>query len=376
MKTFLLFLTALLLAAANSSAETRVSLLTALPGSEIYELEGHTGLRVQDSGSGTDMVVNWGIFDFNSPNFVYRFVKGETDYLCAAEPTQWFMDNYHRQGRQVIEQTLSLNSVQTATLIGLLRENLRPENRVYRYNYVKDNCATRPLQMIEQAIGRQLVSGEPAMTSFRHEMELYHSAYPWYQFGIDLALGRGIDAPISRREAAFAPVKLMDELRQSGVVASECAHGNQEVKPEPTPWPLRPLTVSLAVMIIALVLTLLPYNIYARAFDSLMFTLFGLTGCVLFFLVAVSTHEATSPNLLLLWLNPLCLLGAIFPWIKSTKKAANCYFFANFALILLLAILAPMLGRTMNAAFWPLMAADLLRSAANINRLCRNKNRT
>ena len=30
-----------------------------------------------------DSVWNFGIFDFREPNFVYRFVKGETDYMVA-----------------------------------------------------------------------------------------------------------------------------------------------------------------------------------------------------------------------------------------------------------------------------------------------------
>ncbi|MDE6144928.1 MAG: DUF4105 domain-containing protein [Muribaculaceae bacterium] len=348
----------------------RISLLTALPGAEIYELEGHTSLRVRSAES--DIVVNWGVFDFNSPNFVYRFVKGETDYLCAAYPTELFFEDYRRQGRAVVEQPLLLDSVETVRLIGLLEENLRPENRVYRYNYVKDNCATRPLLMIEQAVGKQLIASEEDWTCFRNEMRRYHRDYPWYQFGIDMALGRGIDKKIGSREAAFAPVSLMQSLELSPMVGESTIIGEQTLKHKKTPWVLTPLAIGLLVLLLACVVK----GRVAKVYDTLMFTAYGLAGCVLFFLFAVSTHEATSPNLLLLWLNPLCLLGAVLPWIKSAKRVKVCYFFLNFALIILLAILAPILGRQMNPAFWMFMAADGVRSLANARHICLKENRS
>lgn len=354
-----------LVVALAGNALVRVSLLTALPGPEIYELEGHTGLRFQDPQMGGDVVVNWGIYDFAAPNFVYRFVKGETDYLCALSYTESFLQQYRRQGRAVIEQPLELDSVETERLMALISANLEPENRVYRYNYVRDNCATRPLELIEQAIGRRLISDEPAQTTWRREMKRYHTLYPWYQFGIDLALGRGIDRPISERETAFAPVTLMLKLEADTITGPRIDIGTQTHRPEPTPWYLTPMAVAVLLLLCAVAMIFCPVAWLRQTFDTLLFGMFGLLGCVIAFLVFISSHEATSPNLLLLWLNPLCLLGAVLPWIKNAKKLKNCYFFANFALLIVLTITAPALGRAMNAAFWPLIAADAVRSLAN-----------
>lgn len=357
----LIFALTLCLAAA---AVPRVSLLTALPGSEIYELEGHTALRVHDSENGFDAVVNWGVFDFQEPNFVGRFVAGKTDYLCAAAPTDLFLQSYAMQGRQVVEQPLRLDSAQTARLIELVDENLLPENRVYRYNYVLDNCATRPLNLIEKATGRTLIPDSASTTTFRREMQRFHKDYPWYQFGIDLALGRGIDRPVSVRQTAFAPVTLMNLLEQSDIADPPVSIGEQTLRHSSTPWYLTPLAAALLVLALSIAVSFSP--VAGKVFDSLMFGSYFLLGCVLTFLVFFSSHEATSPNLLLLWLNPLCLLGAILPWLKSAKKLKISYFFANFALLIMLTALAPALGRAMNAAFWPLIAADALRSVCNI----------
>ena len=69
-----------------------VSLITCYPGPEIFELYGHEAIRVR--GEGMDSVWNYGVFNFREPNFVYRFVKGETDYICAGYPFEWFLPEY------------------------------------------------------------------------------------------------------------------------------------------------------------------------------------------------------------------------------------------------------------------------------------------
>lgn len=350
----------------------RVSLLTALPGAEVYALEGHSALRIVEPETGRDYVVNWGVYDFNAPNFVYRFVAGQTDYLCAPQSTEAFVIGYMMEGRQVVEQVLALDSVQAAGLIGLVENNLKPENSVYRYNYVKDNCATRPLAMIEAALGRKLLSDEPSGTSFREEMRRFHKDYPWYQFGIDLALGRGIDKEISVRETAFSPVTLMELLKKTGVVTATKTYGEQTLRHEPTPWYKTPMTMSAVVLIMAIGVCFMRRTEW---FDSLLFGAFFVLGCIITFLIVVSTHEATSPNLLILWLNPLCVLGAVLPWIKKAKKAEMSYFFVNFALLILLIVLVLLTGRGMNPAFWPLIAADAVRSVANIQRCKKTANR-
>lgn len=344
----------------------RVSLLTCDPGEDIYELEGHTALRI--TGDGKDVVVNYGLFDFGAPNFVYRFVKGETDYMVGASPYEYFISHYRRDGRAVWEQEIAMTPEQIARLIALLQENLMPENRVYRYNYVMDNCATRPLAMIERAIGDTLSLTAPAYTdgwTFRKAMRHYHRNYPWYQFGIDLALGSGIDYELDDREKAFAPVMLMEVLKGDGrisdpVVVSPGKEGGAVLGP--TPALLTPLAVSLTVLLLVVIVTVydLRRHKVTRWVDAVYFSIAGLAGCLLTFLIFVSTHEATSPNWLYLWLNPLCLVIPVCIYIKSLGKLVMTYELLNFALILLLIVMWPWLRQSANIAFWPLMVADVM----------------
>lgn len=225
MKRLLPLLAAIIFAlTARAASPVTVTLVNVYPGSDIYELEGHSALRL--TGADGDFAVSWGQFDFNAPNFVYRFVKGETDYSVALIPWAYFENAYIRQGRRMVGHVIDMDSTQTAALLEFVARNLEPANRIYRYNYVKDNCATRPLRALEAAFGDSIALGPAVVESessfpvtFRNVMRRYHANYPWYQFGIDLALGSGIDYPLSRREMAFAPVVMDSQLAEATVGA-------------------------------------------------------------------------------------------------------------------------------------------------------------
>ena len=395
-----IFLTAVMAVLGAAAQTPRVSLLTAGPGADIYQLEGHSALRVLVPGR-FDVAVNWGIFNFKAPNFVYRFVKGETDYMCAAYPVEHFFEEYAAEGRGVTEQVLDLTTEQASRVAALVEENLLPENRVYRYNYVLDNCATRPLAVIEKAVGDTLALlppenftyGETGLSeadyaedtpdTFRREMTRYHRSYPWYQFGIDLALGAGIDRPITPRERGFSPLYLRELLR-GATLPADSAWGARRpavhsewvileghpagVCARPTPWPLTPTAVAIYVFAAAILLSVrdIRRRKTCRWFDSALFGVYGLVGCVLAFLIFASSHEATSPNYLFLWLNPLCLFPAVGTWIKCCQRAVYCYHFCNFAAVLLLLAGHHFFGQALNHAFPWLIIADLTRSATYI----------
>ena len=100
-----------------------------------------------------DRVYNFGMFSFSKPNFVYRFVKGETDYALAGYPFEYFIPEYVERNSKVVEQVLNLSQRQAESLYLQLEWLRLPQNREYRYNYVLDNCATRPRDMIEKVTG-------------------------------------------------------------------------------------------------------------------------------------------------------------------------------------------------------------------------------
>lgn len=361
------------------SSDTVVSFVNFYPGQDIYELEGHSALRITSPEG--DFAVSYGTYDFEQPNFVYRFVKGETDYWVTVVPWQYMFNSYYRAGRRIVENRIDLSPEQKQRLISLIKTNLQPENRTYRYNYVKDNCATRPLGIVELALGDSIILGKApdgldGEESFRSIMRHYHRNYPWYQFGIDLALGRGIDYIIDNREKAFAPVVLDNQLQDATVngkkivVSSEVINdvaADNAVLP-PTPWYATPLFISwLLFALIALATARdLRCRKVTRWIDAALFAVFGLAGLLITFLVFISVHEATSPNILLLWLNPFCFIPTIFIWINRCRLIIFSYQIVNFVALIILASLWIAGYQAVNYAFIPLVLCDAIRSASYI----------
>lgn len=373
------FLTLLLLLMASSSItslalenDTIISFIIYGAGKDIYELEGHAALRVRTPQS--DCAVTYGMFDFNSPNFVYRFVKGETDYRVAAIDFERFQYGYLRDNRSVTEYILNLTAEEKLRVMYLLGVNLQPENVVYRYNYVKDNCATRPLAIVEKAIGDTVNFGNKELPykTFREEMAYYHANYPWYQFGIDLALGSGIDYTITQREKNFAPETMAQLLPDATVngrkLVSEVITLNQGedggVILPPTPFHLTPIFIFSLLFIFTLCLTKcdIKRGKASRWFDTILFLVIGLAGCLLTFLIFVSVHEATSPNYLYLWLNPLALIPVFTIWSKRCNKITRGYFYLNLVLCAIMILGWYWMPQSGNIAFIPLILTDLIRT--------------
>ncbi|MDE6693237.1 MAG: DUF4105 domain-containing protein, partial [Muribaculaceae bacterium] len=334
-----------------------MGIVTCYPGSDVYELEGHSALRIygQIGGRDVDMAVNYGLFDFAAPNFVYRFVKGETDYWCGASQWERFLYPYIRDGRKVVMHDVPLDSLQAARLIDIINDNLLPANSVYRYNYVKDNCATRPLRVVERSLCDSIILPEVLTdVSYRDVMRKYHEHYPWYQFGIDLALGSGIDYKLNARELAFAPAVLDIQLPKARVgmrkLVSDTHVINEghDVVLGPTPWYATPLAIfwTLFAVVVAFTVRDIRRMRVTRWLDASLFAVFGIAGLVLTFLIFVSVHEATSPNWLYLWLNPLCLTVPLLIWLKKCKKIVISYHFINFALIFTMIVAWPLCGQS------------------------------
>ena len=91
----------------DGGEDLTVSVLTCDPGPDVYELCGHAAIRIRSEKM--DSVWNYGIFDFTSPNFIYRFCKGETDYMVYGYRFERFMPPYVRRGSRVTEQVLNLS---------------------------------------------------------------------------------------------------------------------------------------------------------------------------------------------------------------------------------------------------------------------------
>ena len=376
-------ITQLAFAQVSLSDTARISLLTSSPyEEEVFTVYGHAALRVHDPERKVDYVFNYGIFDFSKPNFIYRFAKGETDYRLGVVNYTDYVIEYQLRGSTITEQELNLTTAERQRLWEALVENYRPENRVYRYNFFFDNCATRPAALIEKVVGQVDYHYPYTAQTFRSLINHCTRHHAWLTFGCDLALGSPTDQEATLHEMLFLPDYLREAFAKAEIIDAQGQHrplvskthvieADEPDELEKDLWDLlSPLRLGWLIFAITNVITLLG-RFQKRAYkglDILLFGLAGLAGCVLFFLAFFSVHPCTWPNYSLLWLHPFHLVGVILFCINKAQRATYWYHFINFAALTLLFAGWAFLPQQLNSAFIPLAASLWLRSARGINK--------
>ena len=384
MKRFILFLISFLTINQYGSAEAHssekvVSLLTTDPStSEIYTSWGHTAIRVKIPAENTDVIFNYGIFSFGD-GFLYKFVKGETDYRLAFWDFEYALEEA-RDDKNVFmyEQVLNLTEAEKDALFAALLENAKPENRYYRYNFFFDNCATRPLWQIEKAIDGNI--HYPVFNNtytFRDLIYIKLTDFPWFAFGIDLCLGSETDRKVTDRELLFLPEELMRSYAKSSIESRDSIrplvsqinilnHPKDSVKTEKGLTSLfSPLVVCWFFFFLIVAHTVF-YNCKKKNdlwMDVMLFFIYGLLGCLIFFLAFISEHPSTNPNYNLLWTNPLQLIFAILVLFRKLRKPLVFYQVINMLLLLSSVIGWHFIPQHYNSAFLPLILTLIIRSA-------------
>ncbi len=357
----------------------RISLLTCSPGEELYSLFGHTAIRYEDPKRGIDVVFNYGLFSFRTPNFALRFALGETDYMLGAEDYDSFISEYMMSNRSVWQQTLNLTREEKAKLIGLLEENYRPENRMYRYNFFYDNCATRPRDKIKESIDGTVVYPdlEQEPVSFRDIVYRFTKGHSWARFGFNLCLGVEADQPVTNEQMMFVPEYLKEAFAKTAIETNEGSHPlvaststlfEQEPQEETGTEKFTPFAVALLLLLICIFQTL--KDIQRRKgcwpFDLLLFAVAGLAGCILAFLALFSSHPTVDRNYVLFVFHP----GHLFflPYIiNCIRKGKKCWYLAANAVVLTLFIaFSRLIPQEFESAIVPLALCLLIRSASNL----------
>lgn len=363
----------------------RFSLLTCAAGEEIYTLFGHTAIRYENPAKGLDVVFNYGMFSFHVPNFALRFALGKTDYLLGVTDFQRFAAEYQWSGRKVWQQTLNLTGKEKERLWKALSENYLPENRIYRYNFFYDNCATRPRDQIENCVEGKVSYHEQTDSmhvanelTWRDLLHRYTEGHPWSRFGIDLCIGGAADRPISLRERMFVPFYVQRYFSRASVLSDkgECRPLVSEEKlivqaestAEATDYLPTPLQASLLLFMLVAGISI--YGLKRRrslwGMDAILFSAAGVAGCIIAFLVLFSAHPAVSPNWLLWVFHPFHLICLPFVLMQVKKKTLSRYMAANALVLTLFILLFALIPQFIPPAVVPLALCLLIRSACNL----------
>lgn len=358
----------------GDSAE--LSMITCSPGPLSYEKFGHTALRYFDPATGVDLVFNYGIFDFDQPNFYTQFIKGETYYMLGVYKTGQFLPQYAERNSQVTEQVLNLTKAEKQQLLDALFVNYLPQNRNYLYNFVFDNCATRPRdKVLELFRGKQILYNlSEDNRSFREWVAAYTGEKSWLMFGIDLLFGKDADRIATKWETMFLPEVLSKELSEVQVVdndtltrnlfKSESILINKIPEVESVNYLKLPIVATSLLLLIGLLITFYENKKkkYFKLVDSLLLIITGIAGIILFYLMFFSIHPLVKSNFNLLWCNPLNILVGIILWIRKLAKVVHVMQGINILLFLTVLIVGAVGFQILNPAFLPLIVLLLIRS--------------
>lgn len=215
-------------AAADSAAGSNleVYLLTVGPGGEVWQRFGHNAIRIRNRATGMDTAYNWGTFDFNQPNFLTRFLTGNTEYWMVGNDAVDDIQKYIAENRSVWVQQLALTPAQRVALAQFVVWNEREENRYYRYDYYLDNCSTRVRDALDRVLGgalRRAFMPRGTGTTYRSHTRRLTDGDAAVYTGIQLALGRRADSELSAWDESFLPVKLMEHVRDIRVPGAQGA---------------------------------------------------------------------------------------------------------------------------------------------------------
>lgn len=354
------------------SDSIQISLLTCSEGPDAYERFGHSGVRILDLQTQQDIVFHWGLFNFNAPHFVYRFTKGETDYQIGGEYMEDFVAQYRRRGLALKEQVLNLDKEEAEKALDAILINYRPENRVYRYSFFFDNCATRPFNLIDKATDHKIKYDTTWVQpiTLRDMVQQKSGKNNWLDFGISLAVANRSDKQAYFKEQMFLPSYLSESYDNASI------GGKPLVKEERTILEMRPdirekiqtqsfITspnlVCWTIFIVFLIFwrfTILGRkwaSFSIKTFESILLLVTGITGAILYFLNFISVHPAVDHNVNCLWLIPTNIIFAALIWVKSAEKVNRIYFFIIFALIIAYALINACVRQYVNPAFVPLL---------------------
>lgn len=354
--------------------DTTVYLLTCNPGTETYSIYGHSALRVADKANNKDIVYNWGVFDFSTPNFAWKFAKGRLDYMLVAETMDNFLRTYFYEERKVYSQQINLLPSETRILLALINENLKHENVKYRYDFFYDDCSTRIRDLLEKSTGGKLLyppEESVERPTFREMTGKYQAPYPWLRFGIDLIMGSPGDIQTTFRDMMFLPVDMQRCLSESvvnrdGKMIPLLQNAQVILDFEMPVLKNRKLIApenvfSALLVILIIIIPLIRRRSIINAIDIVIISLFSILALMMIFFNFFTDHQQMKMNLNIIWLNPL-LLMCLYSMIMGKKGVF--WFRIVFGISVIFLVTHRLLPQDFNVAVLPLVLLLALRTSA------------
>ena len=351
--SFFIVLPANIIAQEITLSETaELSILTMGPGDDLNDSFGHSAFRVKDTIQNIDVVYNYGVYDFNTPNFYLKFAQGKLLYTLDRNNFTPFYNYYSKQNRWIKEQVLNLNPSEKQDLFNFLQNNLKPENRTYKYDFFFDNCATK-IRDVMAIVLKDKISYQDGFQSnsytFRELIQKNVDWNTWGSFGMDIAIGAVVDQKATLWEYQFLPEYVFKQADKATL-----NRGQQKISLVKTTINLfintpkenksNFFTSPLFIMgLLALIILGITYKDFknktrSRWLDVSIYSITGIIGVLLLLLWFATDHSTTHNNYNLLWAVPLSLFFVLAIAKKNPKPWLERYVFFQILMLTLLCL--------------------------------------
>jgi hypothetical protein len=295
------------------SKNAHISVLTCGTGNESYSLFGHTAIRVSDIDNNLDVVYNYGQFDFDTPNFVLQFTKGDLNYYIANNRYVDFISQYTYDKRDVYEQELNIPPVLKQELFDNLAQSLLSDERLYQYKFIDNNCTSKVVDVINKTLKANIIAKKiDTDQTYRAILFPYFDNHFYEKLGTSIIFGKKVDQMGTK---IFLPFELQKSLKLIQYQNHPLCGENKAIlvfeKEIPTSWWNNCYTYLLLLGFVIL--------INKKAVDFIYLLIVALLGLLFVFLGFYSSHQELGCNYNILLFSPILLILLYFWRTKNTK---------------------------------------------------------
>ena len=357
------------------SDQSEISIITAGPGDVLYEAFGHSAIRVKDATLNLDIIFNYGLFDFNQPNFYVNFVKGRLLYRLGKQSFRRFITSYDYQQRWVKNQVLNLSLVDRVKIFEYLNENSLPENAEYLYDPYFNNCATKLRDIAKEILGNKIQFPSSFSDKNFTLRQLMNQELPWNtwgSFGINLALGNTLDKEIIADNYMYLPDYVHKAFQNATITKNKITtplvleesqllrYPEKQIKIQ---W-YNPFFVFSLLLLLTIVVTYRDQkrNIRSKWLDFTLFFVTGVLGIIICFLWFFTDHYTAPNNFNLLWAFVLNFFVA-FTLLKNSIPSWISNYLLFYLILLFGVIVTSFIGlQQFSNAVFPIIAMLFLRT--------------
>jgi len=223
--------------------QVQIHLVTVGAGSHLFTAAGHACIMVAylDKAGNPDpartIVYNYGDADWDDPMLETNFFRGRINFFLSqvGTLTDTIQEFGMRQKREVWRQQLNLSNDVAHAVAQHLENEVKPENRQYRYHHLNAICTTRIRDLINDKLNGELERqlSDPSPLNARDYQNMAFRHHQTIAVIGNLFLGRMHDTPMTRYQATLYPDTMRDFFQTVMVPAPDGSDGQVPLASEP-----------------------------------------------------------------------------------------------------------------------------------------------